>query len=226
VLTDNGIQFTTPGAGGSAVPLIKEAIANGEIFRAHAFELACARNDIEHRTTKPKHPWTNGQVERMNRTLKEARVKQNLDLCRAHRLAPAPPVPQPHGTGRPRQNPAHLPQNRYSLATQPHQPRQTSPAKTRPNTPFRAVRTGTFSMNPKYRTAVCEHMDVIPRQQPVNDRDAHFGADLLVDFTHPLANLAVKNLEAIFRNLDNVVTVMKNCVTSGAVSHSRYPPKK
>jgi hypothetical protein len=75
-LTDNGIQFTTPGAGGSAVPLIKEAIANGEIFRAHAFELACARNDIDHRTTKPKHPWTNGQVERMNRTLKEATVKR------------------------------------------------------------------------------------------------------------------------------------------------------
>lgn len=24
----------------------------------HAFELACARNDIEHRTTKAKHPWT------------------------------------------------------------------------------------------------------------------------------------------------------------------------
>ena len=38
VLTDNGIQFTTPGAGGSAVPLIKEAIANGELFWAHAFE--------------------------------------------------------------------------------------------------------------------------------------------------------------------------------------------
>jgi transposase-like protein len=33
VLTDNGIHFTTPGAGGSAVPLIKEAIANGELFR-------------------------------------------------------------------------------------------------------------------------------------------------------------------------------------------------
>jgi transposase len=76
VLTDNGIQFTTPGAGGSAVPLIKEAIANGELFRAHAFELACAKNDIDHRTTKPKHPWTNGQVERMNRTLKEATVKR------------------------------------------------------------------------------------------------------------------------------------------------------
>jgi len=27
VLTDNGIHFTTPGAGGSAVPLIAEALA-------------------------------------------------------------------------------------------------------------------------------------------------------------------------------------------------------
>lgn len=76
ILTDNGIHFTTPGGGGSAVPLIKEAIANGELFRAHAFELACARNDIGHRTTKPKHPWTNGQVERMNRTIKDATVKR------------------------------------------------------------------------------------------------------------------------------------------------------
>jgi IS30 family transposase len=76
VLTDNGIQFTTPGAGGSAVPLIKEAIANGELFWAHAFELACARNDIDHRTTKVKHPWTNGQVERMNRTIKDATVRR------------------------------------------------------------------------------------------------------------------------------------------------------
>lgn len=76
VLTDNGIQFTTPGAGGSAVPVIREAMANGERFRAHAFEYACARNDIDHRTTKPRHPWTNGQVERMNRTIKEATVKR------------------------------------------------------------------------------------------------------------------------------------------------------
>ena len=33
-------------------------------------------NGIEHRLTKPKHPWTNGQVERMNRTIKEATVKR------------------------------------------------------------------------------------------------------------------------------------------------------
>ena len=76
VLTDNGIQFTTPGAGGSAVPLIKQAMAAGELFRAHAFEYACAKADIDHRTTKPRHPWTNGQVERMNRTIKEATVKR------------------------------------------------------------------------------------------------------------------------------------------------------
>ncbi|MER8772968.1 IS481 family transposase [Mesorhizobium sp. M0960] len=76
VLTDNGIQFTTPCAGGSAVPLIKEAIASGERFWAHAFEYACATNDVEHRTTKARHPWTNGQVERMNRTIKDATVRR------------------------------------------------------------------------------------------------------------------------------------------------------
>jgi len=31
---------------------------------------------IEHRLTKPNHPWTNGQVERMNRKIKEATVKR------------------------------------------------------------------------------------------------------------------------------------------------------
>jgi transposase InsO family protein len=34
-----------------------------ESFWAHAFEYACARTDVDHRLTKPKHPWTNGQVE-------------------------------------------------------------------------------------------------------------------------------------------------------------------
>ncbi|WP_245287078.1 integrase core domain-containing protein, partial [Bradyrhizobium sp. Tv2a-2] len=33
-------------------------------------------NGIEHRLTKIKHPWTNGQVERMNRTIKEATVQR------------------------------------------------------------------------------------------------------------------------------------------------------
>ena len=76
VLTDNGTHFTTPGNISSAAPLIKEAMERGEIFRAHSFELACAQNDIDHRLTKPRHPWTNGQVERMNRTLKDATVRR------------------------------------------------------------------------------------------------------------------------------------------------------
>jgi hypothetical protein len=76
VLTDNGIHFTIPGGGSLTVGEIKEAIVRGALFRAHAFELACARNDIDHRLTKPKHPWTNGQVERMNRTIKEATVQR------------------------------------------------------------------------------------------------------------------------------------------------------
>lgn len=58
------------------MPLIEEAVANGGLFRAHAFELACAEHDIEHRLTKPKHPRTNGQIERMNRTIKDATLKR------------------------------------------------------------------------------------------------------------------------------------------------------
>ena len=40
------------------------------------FDMRCRENGIEHRLTKPNHPWTNGQVERMNRTLKEATVRR------------------------------------------------------------------------------------------------------------------------------------------------------
>ncbi|MFM9974232.1 MAG: IS481 family transposase [Beijerinckiaceae bacterium] len=76
VLTDNGTHFTTPGNTGSAAPDIKAALDAGEPVWAHAFEYACAKNIIDHRLTKPKHPWTNGQVERMNRTIKDATVKR------------------------------------------------------------------------------------------------------------------------------------------------------
>jgi transposase InsO family protein len=76
VLTDNGTHFTSPGNTASAAPDIKAAIEAGEPFMAHAFEYACVQHDIDHRLTKPKHPWTNGQVERMNRTLKDATVKR------------------------------------------------------------------------------------------------------------------------------------------------------
>ncbi|EDQ03423.1 transposase (class I) [Sulfitobacter indolifex HEL-45] len=38
--------------------------------------MICEAIGIEHRLTKPNHPWTNGQVERMYRTIKEGTVKR------------------------------------------------------------------------------------------------------------------------------------------------------
>jgi len=67
VLTDNGIQFAD---------LPKNRTGPTAIWRGHMFDIVCEDNDIEHRLTKPNHPWTNGQVERMNRTLKDATVKR------------------------------------------------------------------------------------------------------------------------------------------------------
>ena len=67
VLTDNGIQFTD---------LPKNRLGPTARCRAHMFDMLCDTNSIEHRLTKPNHPWTNGQVERMNRTLKEATVQR------------------------------------------------------------------------------------------------------------------------------------------------------
>ena len=88
VLTDHGIHFTTPSNKASAAPLIKRALKRGETVWAHAFEYACAENDIDHRLTKPRHPWTNGQVERMNRTIKDATVRryhyENHNQLRQH----------------------------------------------------------------------------------------------------------------------------------------------
>jgi transposase InsO family protein len=60
ILTDNGTQFGN-------MPHQRRA------FR-HIFDRVCDEYGIEHRFTKPAHPWTNGQVERMNRTIKEATV--------------------------------------------------------------------------------------------------------------------------------------------------------
>ena len=38
------------------------------------FDMRCRENGNEHRLTKPNHPWTNGQVERVTRTAREATV--------------------------------------------------------------------------------------------------------------------------------------------------------
>jgi len=43
--------------------------------RFNDFDLTCKLNGIRHRLTKFRHPWTNGQVERFNKTIKDATVK-------------------------------------------------------------------------------------------------------------------------------------------------------
>ena len=76
VLTDNGTHFTEPTGDGWTPEDIRAMRAKKVPFLCHAFEYACADLAIEHRLTKPRHPWTNGQVERMNRTIKDATVKR------------------------------------------------------------------------------------------------------------------------------------------------------
>ena len=65
ILTDNGIQFAE-----------QPRNRNTPWSRQMRFDMICEANGIEHRLTKPNHPWTNGQVERMNRTIKDATVKR------------------------------------------------------------------------------------------------------------------------------------------------------
>ena len=62
VLTDNGVQFT---------PQAHLFLPGG-----HSFDRICRKYGVAHRLTKPAHPWTNSQVERMNRTIKEATVQR------------------------------------------------------------------------------------------------------------------------------------------------------
>ena len=79
ILTDNGIQFCD---------LPRHRSGPTARWRTHMFDLMCRQHGIEHRLTKPHHPWTNGQVERMNRTLKEATVQRyhyvSHDQLKAH----------------------------------------------------------------------------------------------------------------------------------------------
>jgi transposase InsO family protein len=79
ILTDNGIQFAD---------LPKNRKGPTARFRGHPFGNTCKAHGIDHRLTKPNHPWTNGQVERMNRTIKDATVKRyhydSHDQLRTH----------------------------------------------------------------------------------------------------------------------------------------------
>ena len=65
ILTDNAIQFCE-----------QPRDRNTPYSRPMRFDMICAANEIEHRLTQPNHPWTNGQVERTDRTIKDATVKR------------------------------------------------------------------------------------------------------------------------------------------------------
>jgi transposase InsO family protein len=64
VLTDNGAEFTDKFT-------CKKKKASGN----HDFDMACIENGIAHRLTAPFTPKTNGMVERVNGTIKDATIK-------------------------------------------------------------------------------------------------------------------------------------------------------
>ena len=66
VLTDNGIAFAD-------APRYRHS--STALVRRHLFDRVCRAHGITHELTKPYHPWTNGQAERMVRTIKEATVR-------------------------------------------------------------------------------------------------------------------------------------------------------
>ncbi len=74
LLTDNGREFTDRAFGK------REKDASGE----HEFDALCEALGIEHRLTKPKHPQTNGMVERFNGRL--AHVLKSHRFNSAHDL--------------------------------------------------------------------------------------------------------------------------------------------
>src|SRR5215212_6261851 len=62
VLTDNGMAFADLPKNRGRHPEMEA------IFGGHIFDRVCREHGITHKLTKPYHPWTNGQAERMNRT--------------------------------------------------------------------------------------------------------------------------------------------------------------
>jgi transposase-like protein len=65
ILTDNGSQFT--------YELLAEHLRPKN--KIHDFDKICLDNNIEHRLTRFRHPWTNGQVEVFCRVLKDHTTK-------------------------------------------------------------------------------------------------------------------------------------------------------
>ncbi len=66
ILSDNGGEFSHNNLPKSKRPKNK----------LHPFDEVCKKHNIEHRTIKYKHPWTNGMIERFNKTIKYSVLKK------------------------------------------------------------------------------------------------------------------------------------------------------
>ncbi len=78
ILTDKGMEFSYNPLPDGKKPKDKE----------HSFTALCKGQQIEHRTTLVKHPWTNGMVEAMNKKVKVNTTKRfhygNVDTLKTH----------------------------------------------------------------------------------------------------------------------------------------------
>jgi Integrase core domain len=68
ILTDNGSQFTD-----------RFATKNKKPSGMHKFDIACTGAAIEHRLAPPRHPQTNGMVERFNGRINELLQQTRFD---------------------------------------------------------------------------------------------------------------------------------------------------
>jgi len=68
ILTDNGLEFCY------------NSLKRKPKDKVHLFVKLCKDNKIQHRTIKFKHPWTNGQVEAINKKIKP--VIQTVKICK------------------------------------------------------------------------------------------------------------------------------------------------